>query len=349
MKQSFNFSGLPMELQFAVVDWIVDLPSLLALSLVCVSFRRTFWKIKSFDNWDFLDECARRGWLSLIEWAIENGSLLDVSVLEEAVKADRRSTADWLYRALLDKHSISFNFGFLLKDHAALNGNRALVFSKDTSGTVFSRTLACRAAEGGHVELALELKALTINWFQSDFLSSFAAKGGHLEATKRLHKAEGSLPGVVEAILEKGCDGGHVDIVAYAIAEGAVPHEIHLQKKGTVSRLEMIDYFYRHFPDLVVANLSRIAYGACYSPNVEVFRWLATLGYEFRDEYTRLLLSSGYSELNLHNHLAESTMGDGVRRFECIKFIYECGKLWDAKALEFVPCDILCFVSLFAI
>jgi len=88
----FDIEALPLELQDLISSPLfLDEPSRLSFSLVSKAFRRR-WRIGrdgEFDTWRFIFECARRGYVALLEYALTAGAPLSTEVLEFAIEAQQ--------------------------------------------------------------------------------------------------------------------------------------------------------------------------------------------------------------------------------------------------------------------
>src|SRR4051812_6010753 len=85
---------LPAEL-WGVVVAFEPLTLALTLSMTCKRFRKSLFKINKYNNYKFMDACAKDGYLSLLQHAFQNGSSLDVFTVEAAILAKHRSVAFW--------------------------------------------------------------------------------------------------------------------------------------------------------------------------------------------------------------------------------------------------------------
>lgn len=97
------FEQIPVELWGDHLAPALDPPSLLSFSLISTSFYHHFYPkiiytmFPSFDNWLFMDECARRGYRELMHYAVDNGALVDLAVLHEAIDCQQLQICRFLY------------------------------------------------------------------------------------------------------------------------------------------------------------------------------------------------------------------------------------------------------------
>src|SRR5689334_3327581 len=78
---------LPDEMIAEVVSrcLAVGLTCALPLSMTCTRLRNAIWPHyrDNYNNWAFMDECARLGYVDLLRYGVDNGALLDLTMLEE--------------------------------------------------------------------------------------------------------------------------------------------------------------------------------------------------------------------------------------------------------------------------
>jgi len=122
--------GLPEELvAFIASDLHLDLPSRISLALACRSLHFKITKYYKFYNgWDFVDECARLGYLGLLKFALENpraAASLDVRVLEIAARHNRVQIASFIFPFVKDR--IGDQEREWLCERAAYFGSRELL------------------------------------------------------------------------------------------------------------------------------------------------------------------------------------------------------------------------------
>jgi len=328
---SFPFEELPEELQLTIVK-VLDLPSLLSLTLASASCRHKFWENQNFNNWRFMDECARMGYMDLLSYAVSHGALVDERVVVEALEVGDGELAQWLFRLIGSSPSYAnMNITFMMSsDVAARKGNRDYV--------VLTKSVPMpeSAAEGGFVDLALELKGL--HGFSSSYiLSCYAAQGGHFEAMVRLLKTETSdeTPGLA---LASAFAYGHFEIVKRLVDSGAALDAFCLQQLKPKVNFEIVNYLFDKFPSEFLSNLSLFA-DSCVAPTLALMEWLHGHEFVFTTGYVEKVLNAKLTEKNLLNCIVKTDAAAATDRFEAIQFLFETvGFRWTTRSILFAPC-----------
>jgi len=92
---------LPSELQMEIATHL-DPPSALALSMASQYFRRRLFSPSKYDNFEVIHLCGRHGYVDLLRFALESGSLVDEDVVLESVKADHLGVLELLFQGRTD-------------------------------------------------------------------------------------------------------------------------------------------------------------------------------------------------------------------------------------------------------
>jgi len=244
---------------------------------------------KSFNNFTFLEECAEQGYLSLLHWAHSSGSTIPWRFVELLHSSDIPSTAShwcfsvfeiaamhnhdkivaWLCILFRENKTIVFHHGLLKA--AAIHGNRRLLdFILNPkillgSNITHHQTLARLLCESGHSDIAQELmRANNAAWFSGMPWSVFAAIGGNLTAAIAFAATESNPRHgtALDRLLLGGFQGGHVEIVAYALQRGVIPSEAIFVDTRRLFESEKLDEIMglleTSFPNFVALNIQKV-------------------------------------------------------------------------------------------
>ena len=263
--------GLVEDVRLLIAKSYLDLPSRLSLALASRAAYASFWdsNLFKYNCHLIMDECARRGYRNLLEFAYQSGAMVDGKVLLCAVESGNLELAKWLLPkcATLIPSRLKIRICHALAQTGNLDLCR-FVFS-GASSIAQGVDLSCLFTYYGHPEVFMELfpKEPKPHYF-------YAARSGRFDLVLRLSSGTPNLGEILGGAL-----GGHasLDLIRYAIEKGATldDHPDILQvSHGFMTNLEVLKYLYEKFPESVESAVNCFFSHLIVKPRIEVLNWI---------------------------------------------------------------------------
>jgi len=303
---------------------LLDLPTLVSFSMVSRSLRNLvqtnhmLWPC--FDNFKFMDECSRLGYVELLRFAFESGCDVDENCLLVAIAHSQFPLIDWLRSiekevnrgrewspevilAAVEHGDVSLLQHFLL--------DRYPDYGFAELRHPFLLSIRNALATGGHVGPFNDmLQKFRDKGRDQDTNNKnrwpvfLAAKGGHLCAALQLDRV--TQQDTWNVILVGGIIGGKIDVICAAIKGGArlqfkeeLAHQTNLTEAnlGAISviqippRLDILDTLWAAYSGVMEGRRNEIFEKVVLSaPSVQHIKWLEGRNYFLPHDMLRKIL-----------------------------------------------------------
>jgi len=299
---------LPSDVLEHVVAHSLDRCDHLALAMTCRATKKRFFdgKMSNYNSFDYVDECARLGHASLLRFVVEELHLIvDEVVLEEALregKMDQKKieTLNYLFEVVpVDKLTperlaefvqVAAYRGVLSSVPALRDGISSLPAWNRTE--VLRETVEA-AADGGHLDLALDLDAKFHGNSSSARdrlrLLSIHARSGALTELKELRNPNqddknadkilsksGFLAEELNAILDGAISGNRLDVASFALMHGASGVDFLKSKLmcKLVTQAKMLDLLAERFWNPDSPMEVQVTLSVSRTPTVAAYQWI---------------------------------------------------------------------------
>jgi len=323
-------------LRLLFIDFL-DVPSRFVLALSSRQLRAKVFafapQTKIIQSLQFIEECARIGHAGLVEYAVKKGTLVDSTVLEIAVRSGQLAVIKWI---LANRATLNISLGSdRLQMYLQLcysQGNEEMIAAfEEVAGRISSLELVASAIAGGHLDFALGvLERHELILEDADLIYSAAESGqvALIERVVALRKLvyDAQLLGTV---LLGGCRVGSLDVVRFALEKGATPSREMVATSGVVSNPGVFFLLWAVAQPHMIVNKSSLMIASCFTPHIEVFSHLLSIGCEIEDGYwfdapRRLFGGPKHDPISPADHEAQTKrLEQNKHRLQCILHLVE--------------------------
>lgn len=355
VEPSLRLVDLPVELVHLEIARFFDLPTLVAFSMTSKFFRQKFWphKMGEFDNYEFVMECVRRGYLDLLKWCESVGCYVDEDCLREAMVSKNFHIVRYLlakfpaFVSTIRRNPELRNF-YLYQ--SCMSDDPLLLDKFYTTDNECAYNVSIFYALFGRYSPALKYFQEVGTWRDPHSLVYYAAVGGHLKLAKKFWEKFPDPSADLNAILLRGaCFGGHRSLIEAALNGGAKLTPTHLLSRDIVTNFSLFTFLLDKIDLARVEAVEREKFFAklssliCNYPNPETLRWLLGQGYELTmADITSLLQPTPtdnvwvkFDQTPLCN-LSFLPIRGKLDRFASAKLLYSKDRFWRPQDLVLV-------------